>query len=107
MTSSIIKLPLTQTLESRQAFWRGWLGWLANASDAQINTLESTVFAPLAHHVRALPLVMTDALSDPELAPLVPADLLTSLRSAGWPPEEHTAAVMLTTSTALPQLAVA
>lgn len=85
--SNILTLKSTAEVHrsDREAFWKAWLTWLAEAPNDEANAFEA-VLAPHAHHVRPLHQVLTEAFASDETRNLIPTRLHALLHSAGWEP---------------------
>jgi len=73
---------------NRHAFWRAFLAWQTDATDADLASLAQAL-EPHAQHVRPIHQAIGAALTDPSTVRLMPFELLLQLESAGWRVEHH------------------
>lgn len=94
MTAAPLRAPAALSLRfpieaNRHAFWRAYLAWQAEASEADLASLAQAL-EPHAQHVRPIHQAIGAALLDKTTVFLLPLDLLLRLEGAGWKVEHPT-----------------
>ena len=71
----------------RRVFWSVYNAWMAQASDLEVERLDSAL-QHHAPHVRPIHAAIGDALRDRTSSMAIPLSLLAALDAAGWAPSE-------------------